>query len=51
MNLIATSVLNRERNELVHIGFSKVMSLYSRPLKVVHVLSEIILHELEIAVQ
>jgi len=50
MNLIATSVLNRERNKLVYIGFSKVISPYSRPLKVVHVLSEIILYKLEIVV-
>ena len=51
MNPIATSILNRERNKLVHIGFSKVMSSYSRPLKVTHVPSEMILHEPETAVQ
>jgi hypothetical protein len=51
MNLIATSILNRERNELVYISFNKVISPYSRLLKVAHVPSEMILHKLETAVQ
>ena len=50
INPIAASILNKERNKLVHIGFSKVISLYSRPLKVVYIPSKMILHEPKTAV-